>query len=209
MQPARAPASLPHDPALLETSGCPITALKRPPPGSAAANRTLRETLKNRTSRRIAEDAGNGTGEAVFRCDRCAGAGHNAGDGRARRQRRPIASARIWTGASRAARRSIEQGDQNAADLSYAYAMRALAYSLKGRYETAIRDYDMAISMKPDFAVALNNRAWALFRWGKATEGLPDVERSLELSPASAHSSGHPRPHQAGAGRSQGGVARL
>ena len=82
----------------------------------------------------------------------------------------------------------IEQGDQGAADLSYAYAMRALAYSLKGRYETAIRDYDVAIAMKPDFAVALNNRAWALFRWGKAAEGLPDVERSLELSPTSAHS---------------------
>jgi tetratricopeptide (TPR) repeat protein len=82
----------------------------------------------------------------------------------------------------------IEQGDQGAADLSYAYAMRALAYSLKGRYETAIRDYDVAIAMKPDFAVALNNRAWALFRWGKASEGLADVERSLELSPTSAHS---------------------
>jgi tetratricopeptide (TPR) repeat protein len=82
----------------------------------------------------------------------------------------------------------IDQGDQGAADLSYAYAMRALAYSLKGRYQTAIRDYDVAIAMKPDFAVALNNRAWALFRWGKAAEGLPDVERSLELSPTSAHS---------------------
>ena len=82
----------------------------------------------------------------------------------------------------------IEQGDQGAADLSYAYAMRALAYSLKGRYEAAIRDYDVALAMKPDFAVALNNRAWALFRWGKASEGLPDVERSLELSPTSAHS---------------------
>ena len=81
----------------------------------------------------------------------------------------------------------IEQGDPAGADLSYAYAMRALAYSLKGRYETAIRDYDAAIAMKPDFAVALNNRAWALFRWGKASEGLPDVERSLELSPTSAH----------------------
>jgi Tfp pilus assembly protein PilF len=82
----------------------------------------------------------------------------------------------------------IEQHDQSVADLSYAYAMRALAYSLKGRYETAIRDYDMAISMKPDFAVALNNRAWALFRWGKPSEGLTDVEKSLELSPSSAHS---------------------
>jgi tetratricopeptide (TPR) repeat protein len=81
----------------------------------------------------------------------------------------------------------IERRDQSVADLSYAYAMRALAYSLKGRYDTAVRDYDMAISMKPDFAVALNNRAWAYFRWGKAATGLPDVEKSLELSPTSPH----------------------
>jgi len=81
----------------------------------------------------------------------------------------------------------IERSDQSTADLSFAYAMRALAYSLKGRYDTAIRDYDTAIAMRPDFAVALNNRAWAYFRWGKAATGLPDVERSLELSPTSAH----------------------
>ena len=48
----------------------------------------------------------------------------------------------------------IEQRGQSVADLSFAYAMRALAYSLKGRYDTAIRDYDAAIAMKPDFAVA-------------------------------------------------------
>jgi tetratricopeptide (TPR) repeat protein len=81
----------------------------------------------------------------------------------------------------------IEQRDESMADLSLAYAMRALAYSLKGRYDTAIRDYDAAIAMKPDFAVALNNRAWAYFRWGRAATGLPDVERSLRLSPTSAH----------------------
>jgi tetratricopeptide (TPR) repeat protein len=81
----------------------------------------------------------------------------------------------------------IEQRDQSVADLSYVYAMRALAYSLKGRYATAIGDYDTAISMQPDFAVALNNRAWAYFRWGKAATGLPDVERSLQLSPTSPH----------------------
>ncbi len=81
----------------------------------------------------------------------------------------------------------IEQRDESVADLSHAYAMRALAYSLKGSYSTAIRDYDMAISMKPDFAVALNNRAWAYFRWGKAATGLPDAEKSLQLSPTSSH----------------------
>ena len=81
----------------------------------------------------------------------------------------------------------IERRDQSVADLSFAYAMRALAYSLKGRYATAIHDYDMAISMKPDFAVALNNRAWAYYRWGKPSTGLPDVEKSLQLSPTSPH----------------------
>jgi tetratricopeptide (TPR) repeat protein len=82
----------------------------------------------------------------------------------------------------------IEQRDESMADLSLAYAMRALAYSLKGSYGTAIRDYDAAIAMKPDFAVALNNRAWAYYRWGKPSQGLVDVEKSLEYSPTSAHS---------------------
>lgn len=81
----------------------------------------------------------------------------------------------------------IEQGDGGGTDLSLAYAMRALAYSLKGQYEVAIRDYDTAINMRPDFAVALNNRAWAYFKWGRPSEGMPDVEKSLELSPTSAH----------------------
>jgi tetratricopeptide (TPR) repeat protein len=81
----------------------------------------------------------------------------------------------------------IERRDPSMGDLSLAYAMRALAFSLKGLYETAIRDYDVAITMKPDFAVALNNRAWAYFRWGKAGTGLADVEKSLEISPTSPH----------------------
>lgn len=147
----------------------------------------------------------------------CGGAAHrsgfgsiaaNAGTGRVKRILSLIAALLLATGLATSARADsatdcfsedlerriegctalIEQGDQSSADLSYAYAMRALAYSLKGRYEPAIRDYDVAISMKPDFAVALNNRAWALYRWGKASAGLPDVERSLELSPTSAHS---------------------
>lgn len=82
----------------------------------------------------------------------------------------------------------IERRDSSAAEMSAVYAMRALAYSLKGQYEIAIGDYDTAITMRPDFAVALNNRAWAYYRWGKPATGLPDVEKSLQLSPTSAHS---------------------
>ncbi len=81
----------------------------------------------------------------------------------------------------------IEQQDQSAGDLSMAYAMRALAYSLKAQYDVAIRDYDVAIEMRPDFAVALNNRAWAYYKWGKSDQAMVDVEKSLELSPTSPH----------------------
>jgi tetratricopeptide (TPR) repeat protein len=80
----------------------------------------------------------------------------------------------------------IEKPDGNS-DVSLAYAMRALAYSLKGQYETAVRDYDVAIEMRPDFAVALNNRAWAYYKWGKTELAMPDVEKSLELNPTSPH----------------------
>jgi len=72
-------------------------------------------------------------------------------------------------------------------DLSSALAMRALGYSLKGLYDLALPDYDKALSINPDFAIALNNRAWALFKSGRARQGLPDVEKSLSISPASPH----------------------
>lgn len=70
---------------------------------------------------------------------------------------------------------------------SGAFAMRALSHSLKGAYDVAIRDYDQAIRLVPDFAVALNNRAWAYFKSGRPTMGITDVEKSLVLDPTSPH----------------------
>jgi tetratricopeptide (TPR) repeat protein len=71
---------------------------------------------------------------------------------------------------------------------SSAFAMRALGQSLLGKYAEAIADYNAAIQINPSFAVALNNRAWAFFKWGKAAQGLTDVERSLALDSMSPHS---------------------
>lgn len=81
----------------------------------------------------------------------------------------------------------IQQPGTPSETVGAAYAMRALAYSLKGLYDTAIRDYDQAIRIIPDFAVALNNRAWAYYKSDRASTGLPDVERSLKLQPTSQH----------------------
>ncbi|MEQ1649450.1 MAG: tetratricopeptide repeat protein [Hyphomicrobiaceae bacterium] len=66
-----------------------------------------------------------------------------------------------------------------------AHASRALGFSLKRDYERAIDDYDQAIKLVPNFATALNNRAWAYFKWGRPQLGKADVEKSLALSPVS------------------------
>ncbi|HEX6001643.1 MAG TPA: tetratricopeptide repeat protein [Hyphomicrobiaceae bacterium] len=81
----------------------------------------------------------------------------------------------------------IDGGGVSQSQLADVYAMRALAYSLRGEYATAIQDYDAAINMRPDFAVALNNRAWAYYRWGKADAAIPDVEASLRLEPRAGY----------------------
>ena len=70
---------------------------------------------------------------------------------------------------------------------SLAYAMRALAYSLKGLYDRALPDYDLAVGLDPSSAIALNNRAWALLKLKRPDKGLGDVERSITLSPGSPH----------------------
>lgn len=68
-----------------------------------------------------------------------------------------------------------------------AHALRALAFSLQARFPEALRDYDVAIKLRPEFDVALNNRAWALFKTGRYDEGMADVERALKIAPWSAH----------------------
>lgn len=73
------------------------------------------------------------------------------------------------------------------AEKSLAYAMRALAYSLQSKYSRALPDYDKAIELDPNSAIALNNRAWAYYKTGQPERGMQDVELSLRLQPSSAH----------------------
>ncbi len=81
----------------------------------------------------------------------------------------------------------IESPSASPSEKAQAYAMRALSLSLKRNYDRAITDYDAAIAINPNFAVALNNRAWAYYKSGRAGQGLGDVERSLRLNPLSEH----------------------
>ena len=85
----------------------------------------------------------------------------------------------------RACSQIIENRNLPSDTRSAAYASRALAFSLKRDYPRAIEDYDRAIELYPNFATALNNRAWAYYKWGKPQMGKADVAKSLELSPES------------------------
>jgi tetratricopeptide (TPR) repeat protein len=62
---------------------------------------------------------------------------------------------------------------------------RALMHSELGRYPDAIADMDKVIADNPDWAYALNGRAWFKFEWKRSTEGMVDVERALQLEPRS------------------------
>lgn len=81
----------------------------------------------------------------------------------------------------------IENPNLDAGTKSLAYAMRALALSLTGALGEALPDYDAAIKLDPASAMALNNRAWVLYKLDRLTESMSDVERSLRLAPASPH----------------------
>ena len=70
---------------------------------------------------------------------------------------------------------------------STALATRALGLSIIGRYKDAIRDYNKALAIIPNYPVALNNRAWAFFKLGRISDARPDVEQSLRLDPTSPH----------------------
>jgi tetratricopeptide (TPR) repeat protein len=83
--------------------------------------------------------------------------------------------------------RLIEGTDLTAEERGHAYANRALAHAVRGQHALALSDYDAALAITPDFPVALNNRAWTLFRAGRPEAGRGDVERALALDPLNPH----------------------
>lgn len=61
--------------------------------------------------------------------------------------------------------------------------LRGLARWELNQRERAIGDYDKAIQIAPRYAAALNNRADAYLRLGRPAEGMPDIDRALEVAP--------------------------
>ena len=53
------------------------------------------------------------------------------------------------------------------------------AHQMKGEYDAALRDYDRALALKPDLAIALKNRGRAQFYLGKFPESEKDLAAGL------------------------------
>ncbi|MEW5963082.1 MAG: hypothetical protein AB1749_05920 [Pseudomonadota bacterium] len=83
--------------------------------------------------------------------------------------------------------RLIGRSDLTPEERGFAHANRALAHAMHGHHALALADYDAALAITPDFPVALNNRAWTLFRAGRPEAGRGDVERALVLDPLNPH----------------------
>ena len=60
---------------------------------------------------------------------------------------------------------------------------RGTAYLEKGEYDLAIRDYDQAIQLKPDYAFALNNRGEAYINKGEFDRAIRDFDQAIQFKP--------------------------
>ncbi len=71
-------------------------------------------------------------------------------------------------------------------DKYLAYYNRARAYDSKGFYQSAIRDYDTVINLKPDFPSSYHGRGTSYGKMGQYDEAIRDFNKAISLSPNDA-----------------------
>jgi tetratricopeptide (TPR) repeat protein len=67
--------------------------------------------------------------------------------------------------------------------ISYYYFQQGYAHVEAGEYERAIEDYDRAIDIDPDDALAYNDRGVAYFALGEYERAIEDYDRAIEIDP--------------------------
>jgi tetratricopeptide (TPR) repeat protein len=78
---------------------------------------------------------------------------------------------------------AISRGGINPSDLLKIYIGRACAKDIIGDYAGAIRDYDQAIAIKPDYAAAYYNRGIANSKQHENAVAISDYNRAIALNP--------------------------
>lgn len=75
----------------------------------------------------------------------------------------------------------IDDPATTALDRERALVMRSIDLAIKKRFADAKQDLDRALQLNPQSAMALNGRAWTLYRWKNTTDGMDDVNASLRV----------------------------
>jgi tetratricopeptide (TPR) repeat protein len=65
---------------------------------------------------------------------------------------------------------------------------RGLAYRAKGEHDRAIQDYDEAIKLNPNLAIAFYNRGLAYGAKGQHDRAIQDFDQAIRLNPSDAKS---------------------
>jgi tetratricopeptide (TPR) repeat protein len=80
----------------------------------------------------------------------------------------------------------IDDPATTALDLERALEIRSNDLAIAKRFAEAVQDLDRALKLNPTSALALNGRAWTLFRWKNTADGMDDVNASLRIDGAFA-----------------------
>ena len=81
----------------------------------------------------------------------------------------------------------IQSGRETQSILAVAFCNRGNAYQdYKGDYDRAIQDYDQAIRLKPDYAIAFYNRGYAYQHKGDYDRAIQDYDQAVRLKPDDA-----------------------
>jgi tetratricopeptide (TPR) repeat protein len=77
----------------------------------------------------------------------------------------------------------IDSDQKTSQTLAHAYNNRGNAYSMKGDYDLAIKDYDEAIRANPNHIKAFYNRGLAYSRKGEHDRAIGDFDAAIKLDP--------------------------
>jgi tetratricopeptide (TPR) repeat protein len=81
---------------------------------------------------------------------------------------------------------ALAPGEIASSEGAAVYIARGNLYAVQGEVDRAIADYDTAITLDPNRAVAFFNRATALMEKGEIDRALFDFDHAIELDPMDA-----------------------
>ena len=80
----------------------------------------------------------------------------------------------------------IHSGEYSGEDLAAAYNNRGFSYDDLGEYRLAIKDFDEALRLDPNYAYAYNNRGVAYDNLGEHRRAIQDYDQALRFDPGYA-----------------------